>query len=82
MSRQPIRNNLIIELHIPDFNVAKEFYSILGFEVILEHPITPAEPGYMVMKRQDALGDSVINFYGGNDKVYQQSYFKNFPPHY
>ena len=80
MSKQPIRNNLIVELHIPDFDVAKEFYSILGFKVILEHPITATESGYMAMKRQDALGDSMINFYGGNDKVYQQSYFKNFPP--
>lgn len=79
MSKQPISNNLIIELHIPDFDVAKEFYGILGFKVILEHPATAAEPGYLVMKRPDTLGDSMINFYGGNDKVYQQSYFKNFP---
>ena len=79
MSKQPIRNNLIIELHIPDFDIAKEFYGILGFAVIMEHPVTATEPGYLVMKRNDALGDSIINFYGGNDKVYQQSYFKNFP---
>jgi catechol 2,3-dioxygenase-like lactoylglutathione lyase family enzyme len=79
MSKQPIRNNLIIELHIPDFDKAKKFYGVLGFEVILEHPVTDTAPGYMVLKRHDEMGDSIINFYGGNEQVYQQSYFKRFP---
>lgn len=30
-----ITNNLIIELHIPDLNVAKDFYSKLGFGLCL-----------------------------------------------
>jgi hypothetical protein len=74
----PIRNNLIIELHIPDFDVAKKFYAILGFSPIMEHHITATEPGYLVLKHHDDEGDTILNFYGGNEKVYQQSYFKNF----
>ena len=31
--KNPIKNNLIIELHVPDFSVVKDFYSKLGFEV-------------------------------------------------
>jgi len=80
MSKVPIRNNVMIELHVPDFDVVKSFYSQLGFEVILEHRVTETEPGYLVLKRHDDLGDSIINFYGGNEKVYNQSYFKQFPP--
>lgn len=79
MNSKEIRNNLVVELHVPDFDIAKKFYSILGFEIILEHPITSTETGYLVMKRKDDLGDTIINFYGGNDNVYNQSYFKNFP---
>ena len=79
MSKTPIRNNLVVELHIPDFDIAKKFYSTLGFQVILEHVPTADQPGYLVMKMTNELGESVINFYGGNDLVYNQSYFKNFP---
>lgn len=79
MNKIPIRNNLVIELHIPDFDVAKKFYSALGFKVILEHTPTADNPGYLVMKMTNELGETIINFYGGNDLVYNQSYFKNFP---
>ena len=76
--KQPILNNLVTELHIPDFDVAKKFYGTLGFEVIMEHTPTAEKAGYMVMKMTAELGDTIINFYGGNDLVYGQSYFKNF----
>ncbi|MFA5386302.1 MAG: hypothetical protein WC297_01350 [Candidatus Paceibacterota bacterium] len=75
----PIRNNLIIELHVPDFNIAKEFYGLLGFEPIMENKATATEPGYLVLRRHDNEGDTILNFYGGNDRVYNQAYFKNFP---
>jgi hypothetical protein len=75
----PIRNNLVIELHVPSFSVAKEFYAILGFAPIMENPVSSAEPGYLVLKRHDEQGDTILNFYGGNDLVYNQSYFKKFP---
>lgn len=77
--KKSIRNNLIIELHVPNFEVAREFYGFLGFVPVLEHPITETEPGYLVLKRHDDEGDTILNFYGGNEKVYNQSYFKNFP---
>lgn len=71
-------NNLIIELHVPDFNKVKKFYSSLGFKITLEH--TPCkELGYLVLKRKSNLGDTLLNFYGGDDRVYNQSFFKQFP---
>ena len=79
MFPKPVQNNLVIELHVPDFNVIKTFYTVLGFNIILEHPVAKDLPGYLVMQRNDKLGATIINFYGGNDLVYNQSYFKNFP---
>lgn len=79
MNVAPIKNNLTIELHVPDFKLVKEFYGILGFtKITFEHYPSESEPGYLVLKRSDEIGDSMINFYGGNGKVYNQSYFKNF----
>lgn len=66
-------NKVFIELHIPDFNVAKEFYSKLGFEVVSDDRLTDGL-GYFIMERNGTM----INFYGGSERVYQQSYFKNF----
>jgi len=72
-----ISNNLVIELHVPDFNKVKDFYFCLGFEIVMEH--TPAEqPGYLVLKRKSDLGDTFLNFYGGDARVYNQSFFKQF----
>ena len=31
------------------------------------------------MMRKDKVGDTMLNFYGGNDLVYNQSFFKQFP---
>lgn len=75
----PIKNNLIIELHVPDLNVVKDFYSKLGFEVKVDDAVNEVDLGYVTMLRKDSLGNTLINFYGGNDRVYNQSYFKNFP---
>lgn len=36
MSVNPQQNNSLIELHIPDFELAKNFYGKLGFNVIWE----------------------------------------------
>ena len=79
MSKNTIKNNLVIELHVPDFEIVKNFYGALGFEIILEHVVTETTPGYLVMQRGDELDKTMINFYGGNELVYNQSYFKNFP---
>lgn len=75
----PIKNNLVIELHVPDLNKVKEFYSILGFEVRVYDKLNENELGYLTMLRKDTLGNTLLNFYGGDDRVYQQSYFKKYP---
>ncbi|MBI2675881.1 MAG: VOC family protein [Candidatus Aenigmarchaeota archaeon] len=61
--------DIFIELHVPDFRKAMEFYKILGFR------IARREKDYLVMKR----GQSILNFYGGSGKVCNQNYFRNFP---
>lgn len=71
-----IQNNLVLELHVPDFSKVKSFYSGLGFKVISEDQIDE-EPGYLVMKRKDTVGEIMINFYGGDERVYNHDFFKD-----
>jgi len=75
----PIKNNLIIELHVPDLDVAKDFYSKPGFVVTMDDKLNNQELGYMTMTREDKLGSTMLNFYGVDERVYGQSYFKQFP---
>src|SRR2546428_10879751 len=51
--------DVYIELHVPDFKKAIEFYSRLGFKLLWR------TEDYLVMKRKR----SVLNFYGGSKKV-------------
>ncbi len=74
---KPIKNNLIIELHVPDFVKVKNFYSKLGFKILSEDPIGE-QLGYLVMERVDGLGRTLINFYGGDKRVVGHSFFKDF----
>lgn len=75
----PIRNNLVIELHVPDLEAVKEFYSKLGFvETMYDEP-NEKEQGYLTMTREDIAGDTMLNFYGGDERVYTQSFFRQFP---
>ncbi|MBI2056549.1 MAG: hypothetical protein HYT37_04220 [Candidatus Sungbacteria bacterium] len=80
-----IQNNVIIELHVPDFARVKDFYGKLGFEIAGEDK-KGEYPGYLVMKRKDVFGNTLINFYGDDERIYDQSYFKRFdrktPPGY
>lgn len=73
-----VRNNLVVELHVPDFAPLKHFYPTLGFEVALEDLKTEDYPGYIVFKRKDAAGETILNFYGGDERVYEQAFFKKF----
>jgi predicted enzyme related to lactoylglutathione lyase len=66
-----VEGDITVELHIPDFDAAVEFYAILGFTMVSRQS---GELGYMVMRRSR----SVIGFYGGTDKVYEHAYFKRF----
>lgn len=74
-----IKNNLIIELHVPDFDVTKNFYAKLGFQVSMDDKANAKEPGYLTMTREDIVGSTMLNFYGGDERVYDQSFFKQFP---
>jgi lactoylglutathione lyase len=60
--------DVYIELHVPDFQKAIQFYSRLGFKLLWR------TDDYLVMKKKK----SVLNFYGGNQKVYSHSYFGRF----
>ena len=60
--------DVYIELHVPDFRKAIEFYSRLGFKLLWR------TEDYLVMKRKR----SVLNFYGGSQKIYSHSYFRRF----
>jgi predicted lactoylglutathione lyase len=44
--KNPIKNNIIIELHVPDFEVVKNFYSKLGFEMSIEDKPSESKSGY------------------------------------
>lgn len=67
-------NHTLVELHVPDFELIKSYYGSLGFEIVWERE--PEEhKGYLVMKLQD----NIICFWAGNDQVYEQAYFKQFP---
>ena len=69
-----LQSDIMIELHIPGFQIAKNFYGSLGFRVVWERAANDKERGYMVMRR----GSSIINFYGGDKTVSEHSYFKRF----
>ncbi len=76
-----ISNNLVLELHIPDFTMAREFYLIFGFQELSYAPVSGggSDLGYMVLKLEDHNGRTLINFYGDKEKVSQHAYFNEFP---
>ncbi len=67
-------NHTIVELHVPDFEKVKNFYGRLGFEVVWERK-PEGKKGYLVIQRES----HVLCFWPGNEEVYDQSYFRNFP---
>jgi hypothetical protein len=71
---KPAQNNVLVELHVPDFGKVKDYYGRLGFEVIWERK-PEGKKGYLVLKMQD----NILCFWAGNEHVYEQSYFKRFP---
>lgn len=74
-----VKNNIVIELHVPDLNKVIDFYSKLDFKISRHDKPNMEEQGYLSMTRKDENGDTMINFYGGDERVYTQSYFKQFP---
>jgi predicted lactoylglutathione lyase len=76
--KKPIKNNLVIELHVPNLDIVKNFYTKLGFAVMMFDEPTEKEQGYLTMTRSDPAGNTMLNFYGGDERVYTQSFFKQF----
>ncbi len=76
-----IVNNLVLELHIPHFDTARSFYKMFNFEEILHDPTSGggSDLGYMVLRRVDTIGDTLINFYGDKEKVSKHTHFADFP---
>ncbi len=72
---KPLTSDILLEFHVPDFTLAKDFYQKLNYEVAWEKPNTGTDNGYLVMRN----GQSILNFYCGNDNVYHHDYFGKFP---
>jgi lactoylglutathione lyase len=71
---EPAQNNVMLELHVPDFEIVKEYYTRLGFKVVWERK--PEEfKGYLVIQR----GNNVLCFWAGNEYVHQHPFFSKFP---
>ncbi len=81
MGMNAIRNNLVLELHVPSFPPARAFYAQFGFEELSYDPTSGggSDLGYLVLIRSDQAGDTMINFYGDKDTVAQHAYFEDFP---
>jgi uncharacterized glyoxalase superfamily protein PhnB len=78
---QKIVNNLVLELHVPDFESERKFYKFFGFEELGYDPTSGgrSDLGYMVLAREDSLGRTLINFYGDKEKVSKHARFRDFP---
>jgi len=74
VSNVPTNTNVLLELHVPDFDKVKEYYGKLGFKVIWEREPEKAK-GYLILK----MDDNILCFWSGNEYVYKQPYFKRFP---
>ena len=70
----PIQNDALFELHVPNFNQVKDYYSKLGFRVVWERP-PEGFKGYLIMN----LENNTLCFWAGNEHVYEQKYFSQWP---
>lgn len=70
----PVGNYLQLELHVPDFKKVKDFYGKLGFKVAWERK-PDRNKGYLILEMEN----TILCFWSGNDYVYKQNYFKQFP---
>jgi catechol 2,3-dioxygenase-like lactoylglutathione lyase family enzyme len=64
---------MLVELHVPDFEKAKNFYKKLGFEIVYENKPT-GFGGYLVMK----MDNNILCFWPGTELVWKHPYFKRF----
>ena len=69
----PAQNNVLLELHVPDFEKVKKYYGKLGFEIVWERK-PEGFKGYLILK----MGNNILCFWAGNEHVYEQPYFMRF----
>lgn len=67
-------NYMMLELHVPDFEKIKTFYSTLGFKTAWERA-PDGFKGYLVLQMED----NILCFWCGSEDVEKHPYFKNFP---
>lgn len=65
----PFRSETLVELHVPDFQKAYDFYKLFGFELAW------MEDRYMVLR----TADQALCFYGGDEAIYNHDHFGTFP---
>jgi lactoylglutathione lyase len=67
-------NLLQLELHVDDFSSIEEYYVALGFKKVWKR--NPEDfKGYLVLE----MNGNTLCFWAGNEHVYEQEYFKQFP---
>ena len=71
---KPAQNNVLLELHVPDFEKVKEYYLKLGFNVEWERQ-PEGFKGYLILK----MGNNILCFWAGNEHVYEHTLFKKYP---
>ena len=74
MKNQYQPNKVMIEIHVPDFEMVKEYYGKMGFEVKWERK-PEGFKGYLIMN----MDQNFLCFWAGNEHVYEQFYFSQFP---
>ncbi len=70
----PQQNNILLELHVPEFGKVKDYYGKLGFIPVWERE-PEEDKGYLIMK----MGNNILCFYCGDEHVYKHTYFGRFP---
>ncbi|HSX15427.1 MAG TPA: hypothetical protein VLF40_01425 [Candidatus Saccharimonadales bacterium] len=73
-NEEPFAADSMVELHVEDFKPIKVYYEKLGFEIAWTRP-SEGFKGYLVLK----LDHNVLCFWAGNEHVYEQEYFSQFP---
>ena len=67
-NREPFRSEIFLELHVPNFQDAYDFYKRFGFSVLW------MEQDYMVLRH----GNQALGFYSGSNAVSEHPYFRRF----
>src|SRR4051812_10687941 len=68
-----VKTSTLLELHVPNFKLARDFYTKLGFVIVRDETL---KDKYLVMK----MKDNIICFWGGDQRIFQHGYFKDFDP--